>query len=183
MSTVKTIKERYSDSLPDLQKDLGVDNVMLVPRVTKVVVNTGIGKFIKNKEAIAEVEAGLRDITGQQPVKTKASKSISGFKIREGQDVGMKVTLHGQRMWDFLDRLVSTALPRVRDFHGISPSVVDTTGNLNVGIKEHMIFPEIVAENVKNSFGFQITVISTADNKEDAEKLYRVLGFPLEKEE
>ncbi|MEA3323259.1 MAG: 50S ribosomal protein L5 [Patescibacteria group bacterium] len=183
MSTVKTIKQRYSDALPSLQKDLGVGNVMLVPRVTKVVVNTGIGKFIKNKEAIAEVEAGLRDITGQHPVKTQASKSISGFKVREGQNVGMKVTLHGQRMWDFMDRLVSLSLPRVRDFHGINTSVIDDAGNLNIGIKEHMIFPEIVAENVKNSFGFQITVVSTADNKEDAEKLYRVLGFPLEKEE
>jgi large subunit ribosomal protein L5 len=183
MSTVKTIKQRYSDALPKLQKELGLDNVMLVPRVQKVIVNTGTGKFIKNKEAIAEVEAALRDITGQQPVKTKAKKSISGFKIREGQDVGMKVTLHGQRMWDFMDRLVSVALPRVRDFHGISMSVIDDAGNLNVGIKEHMIFPEIVAENVKNSFGFQITVVSTAQSKEDAEKLYRILGFPLEKEE
>ncbi len=183
MSTVKTIKQRYNDSIADLQKDLGLDNVMLVPRIEKVVVNTGTGKFDKNKEALAEIEQSLRDITGQQPIKTKARQSISGFKIREGQNVGMKVTLHGQRMWDFLDRLVSTALPRVRDFHGIEAKVIDKSGNLNIGIKEHTIFPEIFAESVKNPFSFQITLVSTADNKEDAEKLYRALGFPLQKED
>ncbi|MEN8252218.1 MAG: 50S ribosomal protein L5 [Patescibacteria group bacterium] len=183
MSKVKTIKEQYNNSVSDLQKDLNLDNVMLVPTVEKVVINTGTGKFDKNKEALAEVEQALKDITGQQPIKTKAKKSLSGFKIREGQNVGMKVTLRGTRMWDFLDRFVSTALPRVRDFHGIETKVIDSNGNLNVGIKEHTIFPEIVAERVKNPFGFQVTVVSTADNKEDAEKLYRVLGFPLQKEE
>ena len=183
MSKVKTIKEQYNDSKADLQKDLGLDNVMLVPSVQKVVVNTGTGRFDKNKEALAEIERALRDITGQQPIKTKSRQSISGFKIREGQNVGMKVTLHGTRMWDFLNRLVSTALPRVRDFHGIETSVIDNSGNLNIGIKEHTIFPEIVAEQVKNPFGFQITVVSTTNNKDDAEKLYRVLGFPLQKEE
>jgi large subunit ribosomal protein L5 len=183
MSTVKTIKEQYSDAIPSLQKDLELKNVMLVPRITKVVVNTGTGRFDKNKEALAEIEKALRDITGQQPIKTKSRQSISGFKIREGQNVGMKVTLHGQRMWDFLNRLVSTALPRVRDFHGIESNVIDEGGNLNIGIKEHTIFPEIVAEQVKNPFGFQVTVVSTAQNKEDGEKLYRTLGFPLQKKE
>ena len=183
MSKVKTIKQQYTDSVADLQKDLGLSNVMIVPRIKKIVVNTGTGRFDKNKEALAEIEQGLRDITGQQPIKTKASQSISGFKIREGQNVGMKVTLHGQRMCDFLDRFLSTALPRVRDFHGIETSVIDTSGNLNIGIKEHTIFPEIFAESVKNPFGFQITIVSTADNKENAEKLYRVLGLPLQKED
>ncbi len=183
MSKVKTIKEQYNNSVTDLQKDLGLDNVMLVPRIEKIVVNTGTGRFDKNKEALAEIERALRDITGQQPIKTKSRQSISGFKIREGQNVGMKVTLHGTRMWDFLNRLVSTALPRVRDFHGIETKVIDESGNLNIGIKEHTIFPEIVAEQVKNPFGFQVTVVTTANNKEDAEKLYRVLGFPLQKEE
>ncbi|XLQ20305.1 MAG: 50S ribosomal protein L5 [Candidatus Moraniibacteriota bacterium] len=183
MSTVKTIKQQYNDSLKDLQKDLGLENIMLVPRVEKIVINTGTGKFDKNKEAIAEIERGLRDITGQQPIKTKAKKSISGFKIREGQDVGMKVTLHGTRMWEFMDRFVGTALPRVRDFHGLETKIIDGSGNLNIGIKEHTIFPEIVAEQVKNPFGMQITLVSTADNKEDAEKLYKLLGFPLQKDE
>ncbi len=183
MSAIKTTKQQYNDAVKDLQKDLGLDNVMLVPRVEKVVVNAGIGKFIKNTEALTEVEEALRDITGQQPVHTKAKRSISGFKIREGQEVGMKVTLRGQRMWDFLNRLVATALPRIRDFHGIETRVIDASGNLNIGIKEHTIFPEIVAENVRNPFSFQITVVSTAHNKEDAEKLYRALGFPLQNPE
>lgn len=183
MSAIKTIKQQYADAVKDLQKDLGLDNVMLVPRVEKIVVNVGIGKFIKNTEALTEVENGLKDITGQKPLQTKAKKSISGFKIREGQEVGMKVTLRGQRMWDFLNRLIGTALPRVRDFHGIDPKVIDNSGNLNIGIKEHTIFPEIVAENVRHPFSFQVTVVSSADNKEDAEKLYRALGFPLQKSE
>ncbi|PID51762.1 MAG: 50S ribosomal protein L5 [Candidatus Moraniibacteriota bacterium] len=181
MSAIKTIKQQYTDAVPGLQKDLGVANVMCVPRVEKVVVNTGIGKFIKNTEGIAEVEQAIKDITGQKPVFTKAKKSISGFKIREGQDVGMKVTLRGKRMWEFLDRLIVSALPRVRDFHGIDPKVIDASGNLNIGIKEHTIFPEIVAENVRHPFSFQVTVVSTAQNKDEAEKLYRALGFPLQK--
>jgi large subunit ribosomal protein L5 len=183
MSKVKTIKEQYNNSVETLQKELKLDNVMLVPRIEKIVVNTGTGRFDKNKEALAEIEKALRDITGQQPVKTQASQSIAGFKVREGQNVGMKVTLHGTRMWDFLNRLVSTALPRVRDFHGIEMRVIDGGGNLNIGIKEHAIFPEIVAEQVKNPFGFQVTVVSTATNKEAAQKLFKVLGFPLQEEE
>ncbi|MFA5986838.1 MAG: 50S ribosomal protein L5 [Parcubacteria group bacterium] len=178
-TTIKTIKQRYNDMAKTLQKDLGLDSVMLVPRIEKVVVNVGIGKFIKNTEGLAEVEKGLRDITGQKPLNTKATKSIATFKIREGQDVGMKVTLRGRRMWDFLNRLVGISLPRVRDFQGINIEAIDQSGNLNIGIKEHTIFPEIVAENVRNSFGFQVTVVSSARNKEDAEKMYRALGFPL----
>ena len=183
MSKVKTIKEQYNDSVETLQKELNLSNVMLVPRIEKIVINTGIGRFDKNKEALAEIEKALRDITGQQPMKTKARQSIAGFKVREGQDVGMKVTLHGTRMWDFLNRLVSTALPRVRDFQGVEMRSIDDGGNLNIGIKEHVIFPEIVAEQVKNPFGLQVTVVSTANNKEEAQKLFKLLGFPLQKEE
>jgi large subunit ribosomal protein L5 len=181
MSKVKTIKEKYNGMRTDLKKEMGVKNVMLVPRIEKVVVNAGIGKFLKNAEALTEVKNGLRDITGQQPMDTKASKSIASFKIREGQEIGMKVTLRGQRMWDFLDRLVGTALPRVRDFQGISVKGIDSVGNLNIGIKEHTIFPEIVAENVRNPFGFQVTVVVSTRKREDAEVLYRALGFPLQK--
>jgi large subunit ribosomal protein L5 len=183
MSAIKSIKQRYSDIQGKLQKDLGLDNVMCVPKMEKVVINTGIGKFIKNTEGLAEVEQALKDITGQKPVNTLAKRSISGFKIREGQEVGMKVTLRGTRMWDFLNRLIGVALPRVRDFHGIDPKVIDASGNLNIGIKDHTIFPEIVAENVRHPFSFQITVVSSANNKEDAEKLYRAVGFPLQKSE
>ncbi len=183
MSKITTIRERYNNSIETLQKELGLSNVMLVPRIEKVVINTGIGKFYKNKEAMTEIEQALKNITGQQPLKTKARQSIAGFKIREGQDVGMKVTLHGARMWDFLNRLVAAALPRVRDFQGIEMRVIDEGGNLNIGIKEHVIFPEIIAEQVKNPFGLQVTIVSTADNKEDAQKLFKLLGFPLQEEE
>ncbi len=179
MSVVKSIKQQYSDVRKDLQKDLGLANVMLVPTISKVVINIGIGKFLKNTEGLGEVEEGLAAITGQKAVYTKAAKSLAGFKIREGQDVGMKVTLRGARMWHFLDRLVGVALPRVRDFQGIAPTAVDQGGNLNIGIKEHTIFPEIVAEHVRNPFGLQVTVVSSARSKKDAEKLFRALGFPL----
>jgi large subunit ribosomal protein L5 len=183
MKKLKTTKEIYNDSIKDLQKDLGFSNVMMTPKITKIIVNTGIGRISKEKEKIEEVLRSLTDITGQSPVKTKSKKSIAGFKSREGQDVGMKITLRGQRMWDFLDRLINGALPRVRDFQGISLKSVDKMGNLNIGIKEHTIFPEIIAEQVQYLFGLQVIVVSTARNKEEAEKLYRQLGFPLKKED
>lgn len=183
MKELKTTKEIYHDGLKDLQKDLGLGNVMMVPKITKVVINTGIGKIHKEKEKIEEVMQSLRDITGQEPIKTISKRSIAGFKSREGQDVGVKVTLRGQRMWDFLDRLINGALPRVRDFQGVSIRSVDDSGNLNIGIKEHTIFPEIIAERVKYIFGLQVAVVSTAQTQEQAEKLYRQLGFPLKKED
>lgn len=182
MSVVKSIKQQHRDARAGLQKELGLANVMLVPTIDKVVVNIGIGKFLKNTEGLEEVEKGLAAITGQKAVFTKASKSLAGFKIRQGQDVGIKVTLRGARMWDFLDRLVGVALPRVRDFQGIALSAVDHGGNLNIGIKEHTIFPEIVAEHVRNPFGMQVTVVSTARSKADAEKLFQTLGFPIVKQ-
>lgn len=182
MKELKTTKEIYKSGVKDLQKDLGFDSVMMVPKITKIVINAGIGKITKESDKIDEVIKSLTDITGQSPIKTKSKKAIAGFKIREDQDVGVKITLRGQRMWDFMDRLINGALPRVRDFQGIELRSIDKSGNLNIGIKEHTIFPEIVAERVKHSFGFQVTVVSTASNKEDAEKLYRKLGFPLKKE-
>ncbi|MCK4635496.1 MAG: 50S ribosomal protein L5 [Candidatus Moranbacteria bacterium] len=182
MKELKTTKEIYRDSIKDLQKDLGFSNAMMVPKITKIVVNAGIGKISKESDKVDEVFESLKEITGQNPIKTKIKKSIAGFKVRENQDVGVKVTLRGRRMWDFMDRLINGALPRVRDFQGITLRSIDNSGNLNIGIKEHAIFPEIVAEKVRHSFGFQITVVSTAENKEDAEKLYRKLGFPLQKE-
>lgn len=182
MKDLKTTKEIYADSIKDLQKDLGFDSVMMVPKITKIVINAGIGRITKESDKVNEAFESLRDITGQNPIKTKSKKSIAGFKIRENQDVGIKVTLRGQRMWDFMDRLINGALPRVRDFQGIELRSIDKSGNLNIGIKEHTIFPEIIAERVKYSFGFQITVVSTAKDEKDAEKLYRKLGFPLKKE-
>lgn len=182
MKELKTTKEIYDDSVKDLQKDLGFDSVMMVPKITKIVINAGIGRITKESDKVDEVFESLRDITGQNPIKTKSKKSIAGFKIRENQDIGIKVTLRGRRMWDFMDRLINGALPRVRDFQGVELRSIDKSGNLNIGIKEHTIFPEIVAERVRHSFGFQITVVSIATNEKDAEKLYRKLGFPLKKE-
>jgi len=183
MSTAKSTKQQYEAIKQDLMKDIGVDNTMNTPRITKVVVNVGIGRIIKDSDRVQEVYDAIRDITGQLPVKTLAKKSIAGFKIREGQAVGIKVTLRGQRMWDFLTRLVGGALPRVRDFQGIAMRSVDNEGNLNIGIKEHTVFPEVIAERVRTIFSLQVTVSCDANSREDAIKMYRALGFPLHKEE
>ncbi len=183
MSTVKTIKEVYAAKKADLQKDLGLANVMDVPSIEKVIVNVGVGRIMKENEKMKEVYESLVAITGQEPLKTKAKKSIAGFKIREGQQVGFKVTMRGARMWDFLTRLNGGALPRVRDFQGITLSSIDTRGNLNIGIKEHVVFPEIVAEHTKHIFPMQVTVVPKTGSREAAEKMYRALGFPIVKDE
>lgn len=182
MNVAKSTKEQYTKIKSDLVKDLGIKNVMTTPQVEKVVVNVGIGRIVKESDRVKEVFEAITDITGQQPLKTKARKSLAGFKIREGQEIGIKVTLRGQRMWDFLTRLINGALPRVRDFQGITLSSIDANGNLNIGIKEHTVFPEIVAERVRTIFSFQVTVVSSAKDRTSAEKLYRGLGFPLKKE-
>ena len=152
------LKEKYNkEVIPEMKKKFGLDNVFQVPKIKKVVINAGIGKFLKDSNQVKDVVETMRVITGQKPLMTKARLSIAGFKLREGQEVGMKITLRGRRMWDFLDRLISASIPRVRDFQGIKLSAVDADGNLNIGIKEHMIFPEISPENVKNTVGFQVT--------------------------
>ena len=139
------------------------------------------GKKLDQKK-VDEVVGGLTTIAGQKAVFTRARQAIAGFKIREGQEVGVRVTLHGKRMWDFVDRLVHVALPRVRDFRGIPQSAIDESGNINIGIREHLVFPEIVAEKVQHTFGFQVTVVTTAKNKKEGEALFRSLGFPIQTE-
>lgn len=176
------MKEKYTNAIGQLQKDVGASNVMQVPRIEKVVVNVGIGRISKESDKVKEVFEAVESIVGQTPIKTKAQRSIAGFKVREGQDVGIKVTLRGDRMWDFLTRLVGVALPRVRDFQGIALTAIDQNGNLNIGITDHTVFPEIIAEQVKHVFGLQVSVVTTAKNKDDAKKLYETLGFPLQKE-
>jgi len=174
------IKEKYNkEVIAEMKKKFSLKNDFQVPRIEKVVVNTGIGKFIKDSNAVKEVENYIQEITGQKPMITKARQSISGFKIREGLEVGIKVTLRGKRMWDFLDRLVNAAIPRIRDFQGIKESSVDGNGNLNLGIKEHMIFPEIVAENVKNTLSLQVIVVTNAKNREKGLELFKLLKFPI----
>lgn len=182
MNKLKNIKDIYNNNISTLVVDLDLRNVMMVPKIVKVVVNSGTGKISKESDRINELFDVFKSITGQYPVKVKSNKSIAGFKLREGQEIGMKVTLRGKRMWNFLDRLINSALPRVRDFQGISFSSIDSSGNLNIGIKEHTIFPEIVVEDVKNNFGFQINIVSSCNDALFSERLYRKLGFPLKKE-
>lgn len=179
-----SIKTIYSEkAVPALTEKFGYPSVLAVPKIQKVVVNIGMGKFLKEPKRVEEIIASLETITGQKTVLTKAKKAIAGFKIREGLEVGIKVTLRGQRMWDFLDRLVKTALPRVRDFQGLDARMIDSYGNLNIGIKEHMVFPEIVPEKVQTTFGFQAIVTTTAKNREEGKELFRLLGFPVRNDE
>ncbi len=166
-------------SLPALLVASGRSNPFSVARIEKVVLNAGIGKFIKEEARVEEILRSMTDIAGQKPVLTQAKKAIAGFKIREGLAVGVRVTLRGNRMWDFLDRLIKTAFPRVRDFQGISPSTVDACGNINVGIREHSVFPEIVPEKVQTPFGFQVNVVTTAKTRKEGLVLAQSLGFPI----
>ncbi len=162
-----------------MKKKFGFKNNLQVPVIEKVVVNAGIGKYIKDANMVKEAVQAIESITGQKPVLTKSRKSIAGFKIREGLEVGVKVTLRGRRKWDFVDRLVGASIPRIRDFQGIKETAVDESGNLNIGIKEHTVFPEILPENVKNIMSLQVNVVTTAKNKEEGMELFRLLGFPI----
>lgn len=177
-------KQIYSEKVVvALKEELGISNAMAVPRIGKVVVNVGTGKILKDSKRVDDVVVSLEAITGQKVLQTKARKAIAGFKTREGLEVGARVTLHGKRMWDFLDRLFNVALPRVRDFQGIPKSAIDQSGNCNIGIKEHVVFPEIVPERVQNIFSFQVNIVTTAKNKKEGEALFRLLGLPLSQEE
>ncbi|OGN08346.1 MAG: 50S ribosomal protein L5 [Candidatus Yanofskybacteria bacterium RIFCSPHIGHO2_01_FULL_45_42] len=171
---VKTVK-------PALQKEFGFKNIMQIPRIEKVVINVGIGKIIKDDKAVDKVRKDLALLSGQKTIARKAKKSIAGFKIREGMEVGYMVTLRGKRMYDFIDRLISIALPRSKDFRGIDAGNFDERGNLNIGIKEHNIFPEISYESLKDIFSLQITVVTKAQSREQAIALLRGVGFPLQK--
>src|SRR3989344_5063688 len=178
------IKKIYSEKVvPALKQELGIKNPMAVPRIGKVVVNVGTGKVLKDTKRVVEIIASLEAITGQKVLQTRARKAIAGFKTREGLEVGARVTLHGKRMWDFLDRLFNVALPRVRDFQGIPKSAIDQSGNCNIGIKEHLVFPEIVAERVQHIFSFQVNIVTTAKNRKEGEALFRHLGLPISQED
>jgi large subunit ribosomal protein L5 len=177
------LKEKYQKNIvPSLKKDFGFKNNMLVPRLTKVVLNAGFGHHLKEKEFIDDVEKSLTKIAGQKPVMCAAKKSISAFKIREGQVIGAKVTLRGQQMYDFVDKLVNITFPRVRDFRGISEKAIDRDGNITVGFKDHTCFPEIRLEDVNNIFGFEVCLSTTAKSKADGLELFRLLGFPFKKD-
>lgn len=180
---IVSAKEIYAKKVTaEMEKEFGYSNAMAVPKILKVVVNVGIGKIIKENDKIEEVVNSLTQITGQKAVKTKAKKAIAGFKVREGMEVGVKVTLRGKRMWNFIDRLINATLPRTRDFQGINPKSVDSAGNLNIGIKEHMIFPEISPERVKHIFGMQVTISTTAKSQAEGMALFKLMGFPIKKD-
>lgn len=177
------LKEKYSkEVIPALKEKFGAKNTMAVPKILKVSLNSGIGKYLKEKEATDEIVQNLKNISSQKPVFTKSKKSISGFKVRQGQEVGIAVTLRGERMWNFLERLVASALPRVRDFRGIDPKNIDQSGNLNLAVKEQIVFPEIVPEGVKTIFSFQISVVTSAKTKEKGLELFKLLGFPIKQD-
>ena len=167
--------------IPALQKEFSIANVMAVPKIQKVVINTGIGRILKDDKAIERVERDLALITGQKPSARKAKKSISSFKLREGTVVGYSVTLRGKRMYDFIDRLISIALPTSKDFRGIELKNIDKAGNLNIGIREQNIFPEVTYETLKDIFGLQVTVTTSAKSHDRGVALLRLVGFPLKK--
>ena len=178
------LKEKYkAEIVPALEKQLDIDNVNKVPRLTKIVVNMGVGGAAGDAKLLDAAMADMRVITGQQPMITRARKSIAGFHIREGQAIGCKVTLRGDRMWEFLDRLLSVALPRVRDFRGISPTSFDGRGNYTMGITEQLIFAEIDYDKIDRTRGMDITVVTTAENDEHAYALLKALGFPFKARE
>ena len=175
--------EAYNQTIrPALQKELSLRNVMQTPRLEKVVINVGVGDAKDNKKYLEDVVKNIATITGQKPVVTKAKQSIAGFKIRAGQPIGVRVTLRGERMYDFIDRLVSITFPRVRDFRGLSVNGFDGHGNYNLGLREHIIFPEIHFDSVDKVHGMNITIVTNAENDEQARALLTQLGFPFEKE-
>ena len=174
------MKQRFREEIVPLLKDeLGLANVMQVPRLEKIVVNMGVGDAVKDGRMLEAAIADLEVITGQKPVVTKARKSIAGFKLREGMAIGAKVTLRGDRMWEFLDRLVSLALPRIRDFRGLDLSGFDGRGNYTLGVTEQLIFPEVDYDKVLKVRGMDITVVTTATDDDAGRSLLIALGFPF----
>ena len=174
------LKVRYRDELvAPLQERLGFTNVMQVPRLEKIVVNMGVGDAIKDGRMLDAALADLTTITGQKPVITKARKSIAGFKLREGMPIGAKVTLRGDRAWEFMDRLVSLALPRIRDFRGLDPAAFDGHGNYTLGVTEQLIFPEVDYDQVVEVRGMDITIVTTARTDDEGRALLAALGFPF----
>jgi large subunit ribosomal protein L5 len=174
------LKDKYlNEVVPGLQEQFKYTNVMAIPKLDKVVINIGLGEVTQNPKALDAAINDLTLITGQKPVVTKAKKSIAGFKLREGMPVGVKVTLRGDRMYEFVDRLVSVALPRVRDFRGVSPKSFDGRGNYSLGLKEQLIFPEIQYDKIDKIRGMEIVFATTAKTDEEGRALLKLLGMPF----
>ena len=182
-ATTPRLKSRYNDEIRSaLQQELGLANVMEVPRLTKIVLNCGVGKATQQASLLDGAVADLTVITGQKPQVTRAKKSIAGFKLREGNAIGAKVTLRGARMWEFYDRLVSIAIPRIRDFRGMSPDSFDGRGNYTFGVTEQLIFPEIDYDKIDTVRGMDVTIVTTAETDDQGRALLRALGFPFRRE-
>ncbi len=177
----KLIEKYNKVIIPELRKELSKKNIMEVPKLLKVVVSTGVGDFKEDDKAIAKIGAELSKLTGMKPKINRSRKAVSAFKLRIGQPVGLTVTLRGEKMYDFLDRLVNVSFPRVRDFRGLPMKAFDGQGNYSIGIKDYSIFPEIKYEDITNAFGIQINVRTNCKNTEDAKALLVKLGFPFEK--
>ena len=174
------LRELYREHIvPAMRKELGYQNVMQVPRLEKIVVNVGVGEALQNAKALDATVQDITTITGQKPIVTRARKSIANFKLREGNPIGVKVTLRGNRMWDFLDRLCNIALPRQRDFRGISPDSFDGRGNYSLGLREQLVFPEIDYDKIDKIRGMEIAIVTTAQTDEEALHLLRHLGLPF----
>jgi large subunit ribosomal protein L5 len=182
-SVVPRLKQRYDEEIvPRLKEELALANVMQVPRLEKIVINMGVGQATQQKSLL---EGAVRDLTliaGQKPLVTKAKKSIAGFKLRAGNEIGAKVTLRSARMWEFYDRLVSIAIPRIRDFRGMSPTQFDGRGNYTFGLTEQLVFPEIDYDTIDTVRGMDITIVTTAPDDDQARALLRALGFPFRRD-
>ena len=177
---VPRLRTRYvEDIMPKLKKEFGIENVMAVPRIEKISINIGLGEASRNYKLLETAQKELAMISGQWPTITRAKKSIAAFKLREGMPIGCRVTLRGVQMWDFLDRLISMALPRVRDFRGVSNRSFDGRGNYTLGVREHVIFPEVDTNKVDFNKGLNITIVTSSDNDEQARFLLRELGVPF----
>ena len=181
---VPRLKQRYRDEIaPTLIREFGYANTMQAPRVQKVVLNIGLGEAIQNAKALDAAAEDLATITGQKPVITRAKQSIANFKIRKGNPIGLMVTTRGDRMWEFLDRLLNAALPRIRDFRGVSPEAFDGRGNFSLGIREQLIFTEIEYDKVDRVRGLQINIVTSAQNDEEGKRLLELLGMPFSRNE
>jgi large subunit ribosomal protein L5 len=177
------LKKRYDDTVRgELKESLGLDNIMEVPRLSKIVINMGVGRATQQKSLIEGAMRDLEIIAGQKPVVTRAKKSIASFKLREGQEIGAKVTLRGDRAWEFLDRLLAMAIPRIRDFRGLSPRSFDGHGNYTFGVTEQLIFPEIDYDRIDTTRGMDITIATTARTDEEGRALLAAFGFPFRQE-
>ncbi|MGQ9627949.1 MAG: 50S ribosomal protein L5 [Anaerolineae bacterium] len=174
------LKERFFEEIvPTMQKEFGYKNVMQVPRLRKIVVNIGLGEALQDAKVLDAASRDLMTITGQKPIITRAKKSIAGFKLREGNPIGAKVTLRGKRMYDFFERLRNVALPRQRDFRGVSPDSFDGRGNYNLGLREQLIWPEIRYDSIDKVRGMEITIVTTAKTDEEARRLLELMGMPF----